>query len=371
MKIVISKRAGVEALSVVSKAVPTKDIVPICSGIKIEGNEDGKISFEATDLERTIVNTVEAQVLAAGQCVLPGKCFADLFKCLPDSDISIETDGSNAMIRYGVNETVINGFPAEEFPARNDIESGVSFEVKAADIKNAWKSILFATSKKEDRPIYAGVLFEFVENGVVFVTTDTHRLAWARIDVPGLEAGKQFILPGKVVNDVLKTPFDPDAVLQFKASENIAAFQAGNLYFITRLIDGKYPNYRQVIPGKDSIRFSFKANVDQLKCAVERACMVEGVLKFDITGAETPDTLNISSNAERGRVNELVPITDFSGEGFPVAFNGTYLIEALSAVSTEEVFFKFSGPLNPVLLIPCEEQKRSFSLLLPIRIREQ
>jgi DNA polymerase-3 subunit beta len=373
MKVTIDQKKGAEALSIVSKAVASKDIVPIAAGIKIEASA-GKLSFEATDLERTIVNTIneadDVKIQEDGQCVIPGKYFTEFFRRLPDGEIGIETDGANALLRYGLNETTINGYPAEEFPERNSIEAGTDIKVKATDLREALNKVIYAADSKNKRPILNSVLFEFIKNGIAFVSSDSHRLAWTLIAVPGIKPGTQLVLPGKMINDFLKTSVPLDAEVQICSTENTASLKVDNLCFITRLIEDKFPNYKAVIPKSDSINLSYKANVAQIKGAVERASISKNGTNT-VKIVHKHDTIEINSENESGKINEIVPISESSGESYHIAFNGKYLVEALNAIETEEVFFRFSGARSPALLLPFEEQKRSINLVLPIRIKEQ
>lgn len=369
MKVASSKENLFYAVQVVQRAVSLKNPLPILSGIKFE-TEGERILLSATDLDLGIRCSFPAEVLEPGTAVLPAKYITELIRRLPDVPIFIESDqltGSVA-VKYGNSETSINGYPADEFPEFPIPVSETTFSITEDVLKEVIRQVVFAAATDENRPIFTGVLFEIHGDQMQVVATDTHRLAWRKVSLDKTEnIDISLIIPGKTLNELVKIIGGTEKAVNVTVTENQVLFTTEDTCLISRLIDGQFPNYRQVIPQEHISRVRLKTR--ELAEATERASLLtkEGssIIKMNLKD----NLLVISVNTEAGRVREELSVYQ-EGEPIQFAFNARYLSDVLKVVGSEEIYIEFTGPLSPGILKPAGD-KEYLSLLLPVRLREE
>ncbi|MDF9407747.1 MAG: DNA polymerase III subunit beta [Pelotomaculum sp. PtaB.Bin013] len=369
MRLISSKEDLLFAVQTAQRAVSLKSPLPILSGIKFETQDDLLITT-ATDLEVGIKCSVKASVFEQGSAVLPAKYISELIRRLPDIPILFNSDPATGSmtIKYGESETNINGFPVEEFPDVSLPSCDNNFDIKENIFRDAIRQIIFAVGTDENRPVFTGVMLEVKNGQMQMVATDTHRLAWRKVDLDNYNSSDiTVIVPGKTLNELSRIIGRPEQSVQVKITENQVLFSSENLSFISRLINGKFPHYRQVIPKELVAKVRLKTR--ELSEATERAALLatEGssAIKLDIQD----NILVISANAVAGRVYEEIPAY-YEGEPMQVAFNAYYLSELLKAIGNEEIDIEFAGPLSPGIFRPVGDEGY-FSLLLPVRIKEE
>jgi len=367
MKFISNKEKLTNTIQVVQRAVSLKNPLPILSGIKFETEEE-RVSLTATDLDIGICCSFPAEILEPGAAVLPAKYIGDLVRRLPDLPIffELDRDTGGVNVRYGQSEAVINGFPVEEFPEFPIPESEINFSVPETVLKEVIKQVVYAADTDENRPIYTGVFFEINGSFAQVVATDTHRLAWRRLPLDNFEnIDINFLIPGKTLNDLSKIIGEAERSVKVTVAETQVLFATDDICLISRLIDGKFPSYRHVIPGEHISKARLKTR--DLEEATERASLLarDGfpVVKMDIG----ENSLVVSINTEAGRVREEMPI-HMDGEPVQIAFNARYLGDVLKVIGSEEVIMEFTGPLSPGIFRP-SGNKEYFSLILPVRLR--
>lgn len=369
MKFISAKENLALGLQVVQRAVSPKNPLPILTGIKLTTG-DGCLELTATDLEFGVRCIIPVEIIEHGDIVLPSRYITELIKKLPDLPVYFETDhfSTGAVIKYGQSETIINGFPADEFPHVSFESESPDLIFESASFKDAVRKVSYAVSQEETQPVYTGILLEIGKSEVNLVATDTHRLA--QYTLPLEQESSQdinLIIPGKTLIELTKVITESETKIHFSLIGNQVLFKAGNISFISRLIDGKFPNYRQVIPSDYISRVCLKTR-DLLE-ATDRASLMARerapVIKLYIDKS----ILSIKVSTEAGRVYEEVTI-NHEGEPLQVAFNARYLSDALRIIGTEDVEMEFTGPLSPSVLRPAGIANY-FSLLLPVRVHEE
>ena len=367
MKIVTSKEVLNNAIQLVQRAVSLKNPLPILAGIKFETRDD-HVFLTATDLDIGIRCSFQAEIIEQGNAVLPAKYVGELVRRLPEVPVFIEADldTGGVTIKYGQSETRINGYPPEEFPELPLPEGLDTFTLPGELIKEIIKQVVFAAGNDENRPVFMGVLFELNENELQVAATDTYCLAWRRVILENSgDTAINLIIPGKTLNELSRIISGNDQPIEVTVTKNQILFVAGNVWLISRLIEGEFPKYKQVIP-KDYV-LKVRLKTKELLDAAERASLLarEGspVIKFDISG----NILIVSAYSEAGRVHEELPVFQ-EGEPLQIAFNARYLGDVLKAVGSEEIIIEFTGPLSPGIIKPAGE-KEYLSLLLPVRLR--
>ena len=369
MNFVSTKEDLTLGLQVVQRAVSSKNPLPILAGIKFTTGT-GCLDLTATDLEIGIRCIIPAEIIEPGEIVLPSRYITELIKKLPALPVHFQSDhfSTGAVIKYGQSETIINGFPADEFPQ-------ISFESESQDLiftsaafKDAVRKISYAVSQEETRPVYTGILMEIGSGEVNLVATDTYRMA--RFTLPFDKDSSHdinLIIPGKTLNELTKIIADGETKIHLSLLGNQVLFKSGNICLISRLIDGNFPSYRKVIPTDCVSRVRIKTR-DLLE-ATDRAALIARenapVIKLHID----QKIISIKVSTEAGRVDEKV-MASHEGEPLQVAFNARYLSDALRVIGAEDVEMEFTGPLSPAVLRPAGAVNY-FSLLLPVRIQEE
>lgn len=363
MKIICTRQNLIQGVTTAQRAVSSKNPLPILSGILLTAI-DNRLELQATDLEMGIQCVVPCTVQEEGAIVLPAKYLGEIVRRLPDSPIQIETgQGNNIIIRYGQSEITINGFNAEEFPVFPKPQGKNSLNISEEELKEYLRQILFATSSDENRPVFTGVLMETSEGKIRFIATDTHRLALRDIKENAGIDEISVIIPGKALNELVRVIGAADREVTISLGENQIIFGMEETLLISRLIEGQFPNYRQVIPQGYKSRIRVKTK-DLLE-SVERASLLARVGTQIIRLNIEEEKVIIHANTEVGKIYEEVPVY-LQGEPIQIAFNALYLIDSLRAIGSESIYFDLSGPLSPGIMRPVEGEEY-LSLVLPVR----
>ena len=370
MKFLVDQSQLLSGLQIVQRAISSRSTLPILSGIYLSC-EPGILRLRATDLEIGIECTIPVQTEEEGETVLPSRYFVEIIKKLPEIPITIEKNENNIVkIYYGTSEVALNAFMAEEFPPLPQIEGIHTLRVNADLLINAIKQVTYAASNDASRPIFTGVLIEVENDNVMkFIATDTHRLAYREIILANSNLDAfSVIVPSRTLDEIGKIFKQEDTVLEISITENQILFKVDSTMLISRLIEGQFPNYQQVIPKNYSSRVRILTK-DLLNSA-ERASLLardefktrSNVIKLNILGNNLTIT---SKSAEVGNIHEEIPIY-LEGDAAEIAFNARYLIDVLRIVDQEEIYLDLTGSLSPGIIRPAESEHALF-LVLPIR----
>lgn len=366
MKLYASRENLLYGVNIVQRAVSTKNPLPILSGILITAEGD-TLKFTATDLEMGIECTVPVTVIEPGSVVVTAKYFSEVVRRLPDTRIELEVNQNNhsTSIRYGESEISIHGMSPEDFPILPQLDREKSVTINGGLFRNMIKQVAFAASSDNSRPIFTGVLLEIKEEQLIIVATDTHRLAFRSGKIASSHNldNLSVIIPGKTISEISKIASEESQV-QLTFTENQVLFEIDNICLISRLINGQFPNYNQVIPQGHKSRIRIKSK-DFLE-AMERASLMtkEGSSVVKIAIEEL--SMNITSNSpDIGRIYEQLPIY-LEGEQTTISFNSRYLLDVLKVADDDEVYLELTGSLSPGIVKPVGNQNYLY-LILPIR----
>jgi DNA polymerase-3 subunit beta len=332
--------------------------MPILSNVLIEA-EEGHISLTTTNLDLGIRCRIKADVSEPGGLTLPVRKLATIIRELPQNEIFIETSENNqAKITSGGSNFKIMGISTEEFPPLPSFENRHVFELSQTEIVSMLKSVSYGQSSDENRYILNGVYFNFADEKLTLVATDGRRLALTALDTEISEdnAGS-LILPAKTVaelerlmgkGDKVKIAFnDRQAAFEISIDDSSDTGLVDHLYLVSKIVEGNYPNYRQVIPKETEHRVKIEREL-MLEC-VHRAALVTSDKSNSVKLKVSKNLLEISgSSAEYGESHESMAIA-YDGPEVQVAFNPQFLIEPLKALTKDEVFFEFKDELSPGL----------------------
>ena len=352
MNLTITKDQIIAGLQAVQNVVSTRTTLPILSNVllRAEGNH---LEITATDLDVTVACKVEAKVAKPGATTLPVKKLFGIVREL-NGEIEIETDEKNiASIRSGSSYFKIHGLAAEEFPPLPEFKDDKKVTLSQDTIRSMLKKTSFAVSTDESRYVLNGIFISLKEGKMTFVATDGRRLALVdeEVDLSEKSSG-EFIVPAKAVGELTRLLQDKGTV-EIKFGENQASFSLQNensfsVLLITKLIEGNYPNYRQVIPGEAKERISLIR--EELQQALRRAEIMTSEKANSVKMAFGKNNLTITANSpEVGEARETLAI-NYKGKEFAIAFNPRYLIDPLAALSDDEVYLELIDELSPGVL---------------------
>lgn len=357
-------------ITTVARAVAAKSPIPVLAGILIEAGEDG-LTLTGTNLEIYISCRLTASEIVPGSIVLPARYLTEMARRLPEGPVSVVADLSSysASIRYGRAEASLNGYAAEEFPRPPELTPKAEFNLSSEVLRDITRQVLYAVSQDELRPVFTGILLEAVDQELKAVATDTHRLAMAGVAIPGIDTHlTNVIIPGKALGELARLLSGAeDEKTAVVIADSYASFTNGPVQVLTRLIEGQFPDYKQVIPTSYRSRLG---GVDPLTLmnTVERASTVADSEAPLVILELKSDELIVSSRSQAGSFIEELPAA-LEGETLQVAFNADYMAEALRAFGPAPVSMEFNGPVGPSLIRPADEEKHDhLALVLPVRL---
>lgn len=376
MKIKISKGQIFYGVGVVQNAVSIKSSLPVLMNILLEVNKkeigEKKLRLTATDLETTIKCTIPVEVDEDGGITLPAKLFSNIIKELPEKEVVMQIE-SNNNVKIKCEKSVFNifGLPISEFPVPATSDEKNSFDINANILKEMIRKTKFAISTDETRYTLNGVCFALKENQVKMIATDGHRLAYIKEEIPlSMKEEINIIVPNKVLNELLRLLPEEGEKVKISFSKNFITFNLPDDISITsRLIEGTFPNYEQVIPKETDKQI--KVNTQSLLDAVRRASILSdeksNLIKLK---AEKASLIVIGSAPSSGELREEVEI-ELKGSDIEVGFNAKYIIDVLKAIDTEEIIFEMSSPASPVLMKPHSKDakdKNYMCVVMPVRL---
>lgn len=362
MKFRCDRDALSEALQTVQRGVSSRPGIPALTGVLIEGMEGGGLVLTTTDLEVSARITLEVQVQEPGIALVPARLVGDTVKSLSNAPVEFETDQSQARIRCAAYEGTLRLLPAEDFPGLQE-PSGIRVTADASVFAEAVGQVSRAASRDEARPVLTGMLLEVSREGVVIVATDSYRLA-VRDLVATADGEAKAIVPERAMSEAGRAAAtDEKGSVELVIDESQVSFRVGELTLTSRLIEGEFPNYRQLLPESSESRLTVSRQ--QLLDAVRRV----GLLARDTTPVRMEfNALGVrlsSSSPDLGQAVETVEAR-YEGEDLTVAFNPQYLADGLTAAIGETTRVDVRDGLKPGLV---RGDADSFTyLVMPVRL---
>lgn len=350
MEIRVTKSQFLKATALVGGVAAQKaNTLPILGNILIESSTDGKLHLVGTDLEVGISTTIPGEVMKEGSITVPAKKLNEIIRELPEGDVDITVAKNNAVnIKAGKAYFKIMGLTKEDYPKLPEWSSKDTIEIEQAVMKECLHLTSFAISYDETRYILNGILISVKGNKIYFVATDGRRLAYIEKEYKG-KAGKEFemIIPIKAVQELSKMLLW-EGTLQIITSQNQAIFNLGETFLVSRLIEGHFPNYEQVIPKGE--KTTAVANREELLQAVRRTALLTSpdspAVKLDFVKGKI---LISSRSPNLGEAKEEIGATT-NGDEVAIGFNPYYLIDALKNLDIENITLALTEPDKPGLL---------------------
>lgn len=367
MRFNVSSSELVKALSAVSGAVPNKATLPILETILFE-SADGQLRLTATDLEISIMETMNADIDEDGAVAIPARRLTDTLRQLPDIPVAFEVDDKfNVKFRTDKGTYKLVGEDPDEFPEVPNLDEGHKLETTKEDILKAIDKTLFAVSNDDLRPAMMGVYFDIGPEESKFVATDGHRLV--RYIKQNLTSDEEvnFIVPEKALNLVQKALHAEECVLTI--TEDHVRFKSGNTTVITRLINEQYPNYDSVIPRENDKKLVI--NKEQMLATVKRVAIFSSSTTRQIRLQMKSDKLTIrAEDIDMSSEAKETIACEYDNEEMEIGFNAKYLADVLGNVDDDEVYFEFSTPNRAGIVKPSEEEddEQILMLVMPVML---
>ncbi len=371
MKIVCYKENILKAINSVVKGVASKTTMPILEGILIQTN-DNEIKLTTYDLEIGIEYVMECEVEEQGSTVVNAIMFSEIIRKLPDTEIHITLNDKNLLeIECEGSLYKLATMNPEEFPELPKIEVENSIEIDQTLLKNMIRKTIFAVSNEESRPIFTGCLFEIENNKLTVVAVDGFRLALRSIFLNKQSNNFKAVIPGKTLNEVNKILLDSFEPVKIGVSKNQALFEMDNCKIVTRILDGEFLNYKNVIPSNWETRI--KVNKNNIQNSFERISLissstVEKEKKYPVKVQVDIGKITISCTNQTGDAKEELYVST-EGKNLEAGFNPKYFLDSLKAIDDEEVYVEFGSSISPCLIKSTENNDYTY-MILPIRLKE-
>ncbi len=363
MKFSVTKEKLLECLQQVQNVVSTRTTLPILSNVLLQTN-GSEVRLTTTDLDVGVRGSFEATIEKEGATTLPARRLFSIIRELPSSEIQFDVDGKNAAsIRSGQSFFKILGLPEEEFPPLPKFDDSKVVTIRQKDLRDGLRKTSYAISTDETRYVLNGVLFSFKDNKVTLVATDGRRLAMLDIDLEFPRSHEaDIIVPTKAVTELQRLLTDEGDVRVSVGSGQIA-FDLNNTLLVSKLIEGNYPNYRQVIPGemKERVTLERETFLNSLRRVSLLASDKSNSIKLNFT----KNNIDITANTpEVGEAKESLAVA-YKGREFSIAFNPEFLMAPLRNLTEDEVFLDLIDEMSPGVI---KIQSPFLYVLMPMRI---
>jgi len=383
MKLICTQSDLNTHLSLVSRAVPSRPSLPVLANVLLNADETTqRVSLTGFDLSLGVQTSFSAQVEAGGTLTLPAKLLTDIVSRLPDGELTLdaEADGSLATLTCALGRYQVRGMAADQYPELPTLDNGEATHLLVESLVEGLRGSLFATSGDETKQVLTGVHVTAEGDEMEFAATDGHRLAVVQTVKPGAETETAAAAPKVATFDVTvpgKALRELERMLQMHPSvEAIAVrFDQGQLIFewehqriTSRLLEGQYPNYRQLIPRQFSRQMTVERRL--FISALERIAVLadqkNNIVKLSLDGTKQEIVVSVDA-PDVGNGREAVA-AQISGEDLDIAFNVRYLLEGLKAFNTTEIQMQFNAATSPSIVTPLGGMKMTY-LVMPVQIR--
>lgn len=346
MKLQVTQENLNRALGTVARVANARGTLPILANVLIK-TANNRLSIAATNLDIAITQYIGAKVSTEGAITVPARLMQDFINSLPSGVIDLELNESKLKISTEQYHSTINGIVADEFPVMPAITEGSSWSVDGAQLKRGLQQVVFAASSDESRPVLTGVLIHSTGGKLYLVATDSYRLA--EKELAGSKQDVNLLVPATAMQDLLRILGDGDDPVQVTHDGQQVLFQVGDVELVARLLEGKYPDYRKLIPTSFAVEATLKRaellNVTKVSSLFARESAGSVTLKVD----EAAQSLSIRSIASQLGENTASAGGKITGSG-EITLNSRYLLDALQAISDDDVTFGFNGKLEATCL---------------------
>jgi len=329
--------------------------------------KDENVTLKATDISISIKTAMNAQVSEKGEIAVPARLLHEIINRFPDSDVSLKTVSENSIEISCLNSKVdLQLMNVDEFPSFPDLERENQIKIQQNTLRSMINQTIFSAAINEDKPILTGLLFDIKKDSLAIVGLDGYRMA-VRREAVICESEKKCVIPTRTLREVSRIIEDSDENVKIAISGNMALFEVNDTQIYTRLLEGDYVNYENLLP-KDCAT-NIKVETEMVRDSIERASILarEGsnnVVKFDIS----ENMMDVTSNSEMGKIDEKVHVIT-EGNNLRIAFNAKYVLDVLKTIDDNEITMRFNTAVSPCIIKKEGSDIYEF-LILPVQMRE-
>lgn len=368
MKASITQENLNRALGLVGRIVSSRSSLPVLGNVLV-ATDKNRLKLSATNLEVGINYWIGGKIEQEGAVTIPARLFSEFVASLPSDTIDLEGDDAGLTIKTNHYKSHINGISADEFPLIPQIKTKPVLTIPAVDFRDALLQVVVAASLDESRPVLAGVYLYNEDKQLYMVATDSYRLAERVINLKTAPAEKlDVIVPARTMQELTRILADAEADLEIYIADNQIMFEVGSVELTSRLIDGKFPPYKQIIPSK--IETSIEINTSEFSRITKVASLFArenaGGVRLEIKkGGQVSITSTASQLGENTSTADCITL----GEDGEVSLNTRYLSDALAVIKSEEVEFAISGKLNACTIRPISDKDKAdyLHIIMPLR----
>ncbi len=368
MRFTITREKLQEGLTAVGASIPAKTTLPVLANLLVETTDKG-IRLSGTDLDIAVSTEISADVESPGAITIPARKLTEIARELPPNPVKVQSSGDQRItLECGRSKFKLLGLPKDEFPSFPAVKFQDAWRVKSGELQKLISHTAFAVSTEESRPILNGVLWELRPERMRMVATNGHRLA--RMEVPltgGGAQGQDLIVPPKALEQIRRL-FPAEEELEIAKGENHLGFRSPLTSVYTRLIEGPYPPYEQVIP-KDNDK----------TCVADKALLTSAIKRMSVIASDQTHRIKLSFNTnmlkfsvmtpDLGEAQDEIPVR-YAGDPLDIGFNAQYLLEILRFIPTEEVSLTFKAPERAATFEPegWNDPAKFLALVMPLRL---
>lgn len=344
MQVSVLKENLDTALAIVLRSVANRPQLPILQNILLDGRADG-MYISGTDLEIGVTVRVDAKIDVKGKVTVPAKMFGEFIGSIPAGKVELELAKESLKVESGSFKAVFQTISADEFPALIGFEGeGQGIIIEANELVNAAEKVIFSAAKDSMRPVLTGVLLEFGKTKLKMVATDGFRLATHEVGYGGESEMDKLIIPSRAVSEMVKFK-EGEVRLKMVKENNQVVIGSGDVVLVAQLLDGNFPDYKKIIP--DSFESEIVIAREELLQAVRVSQVFardnSNVLKWEVKG----NKLVMKSESPEMGSNVVEVDVKLEGEGGEITFNGRFLLDLLTTIDSDSVWFGMSGSLAP------------------------
>jgi DNA polymerase-3 subunit beta len=372
MKLVCTQENLAKALSVVSRISTTKTTLPILGNVLLT-TQKGRLKISSTDLEIGISTWIGAKINKEGSLTVPTRLLSEFVTTNTDKNIILSQDGEVLELTSDHYNAHIKGLPAADFPIIPEVKADFTFEVAGTALAETINQTAFATALDDTRPVLTGVLLKIDKRLIKVVATDSFRLAEKNINITsppldGRPASQQILIPSRTLQEISRLLSESIEVVKIAASSNQVQFNLADSQLVSRLLDGEFPDYTQIIPSQKRTTIIVRRDeaINAIKMASYFAKEASGNVKLKV---DKKNILQVIATSPQLGDNVSRLTGTIQGEELEISFNARYLLDALEVMDEERVVFELNGKLDPGVLKP-EKAQDYLYIIMPLRLGE-
>lgn len=367
MKVSCTQENLNRGLLIVSHLVGTRTTLPVLNNILLK-TEKGRLKLSATDLEIGISTWIGAKVEKDGAVTCPARLISEFVTTNTDKTINLELKDATLNLSSEHFKANIKGIEASEFPLIPEVKAGLTIEMPSASFRDAILKTVFACAIDETRPVLAGIYIVVTNSKMKLVATDSYRLAEKTIEINKNEANSKFIIPARTMAEVGRLIDESLEKITINIGENQVEFKLGPTEIVSRLIEGSFPDYEQIIP--TNIKTKIELDTNQFANAIKMASFfareTANNIKLKVQKPKKIQVLAVSPQVG-DNISDLE--ANFNGDETEIAFNAKFILDCLQIINTEKVELELSGSLAPGVIRPAKD-KNYLYIIMPLRMED-